>query len=609
MAVLHGDCLDVMAGMDAESASAIVTDPPYGIAFMAKTWDHGVPGVLFWAEALRVAQPGAYLLAFGGTRTWHRLAVAIEDAGWDIRDTLCWMYGSGFPKNKRCLKPAWEPIIMARKAGPGDLQIEACRIEGSDCGGHWSGEDGSDATSTPGYDGGFTKGGRPKRVAHNESRPSGIFRDGTGGSHADGVTNVGRWPANVLLDYWYEPILRLKDSLDRGTVETIRRFFNDRQMRNLSQGVRRSTESNQAEQGPVLQPHVLREGPEREDGRAETLHVRAEAPASIEGEDDAQETGQRTAPARREQSKVQGLLDVEGVSVREHLRAATGRVDNGAEDGSEGASRHSGASTDHGDEVREAAAFERGSSPHQRCEERQSPRESGSHDQLDAQAGTQGDSGRTSRFEAGERAFTVAACDVPVPWLIYFEPTGDEVRCGSAQMLDAEVGTLTSGANPTRRGSDKLRGVYADFKGQTECTPARGIDSGGPSRFFYCAKASRSEREAGLDHLPERQRDLTRNEGDAGTNNPHNRGSQLRKNHHPTVKPISLMRWLVKLVTPPGGTVLDPFMGSGTTGCAAVLEQRVFIGVEKDAEYIPIAEARIAHWATQRQPEQGGLFG
>lgn len=93
---LHlGDCRVVMAGMAEESVDSIVCDPPYGLSFMGKDWDHGVPGAHFWEEALRVAKPGAHLLAFGGSRTFHRLAVAIEDAGWEIRDTIMWIYGSG----------------------------------------------------------------------------------------------------------------------------------------------------------------------------------------------------------------------------------------------------------------------------------------------------------------------------------------------------------------------------------------------------------------------------------------------------------------------------------------------------------------------------------
>ena len=86
--LFNGDCLHVMRGMAAESFDSIVTDPPYGLSFMGKDWDRGVPGSPFWVEALRVAKPGAHLLAFGGTRMFHRLACAIEDAGWEIRDCV-----------------------------------------------------------------------------------------------------------------------------------------------------------------------------------------------------------------------------------------------------------------------------------------------------------------------------------------------------------------------------------------------------------------------------------------------------------------------------------------------------------------------------------------
>ena len=95
----HGDCIETMNAMPPESVDAIVCDPPYGLGFMGKKWD-GLPPSLEWAEACyRVLKPGGHIAAFGGTRTWHRLAVAIEDAGFEMRDSLAWLYGSGFPKS------------------------------------------------------------------------------------------------------------------------------------------------------------------------------------------------------------------------------------------------------------------------------------------------------------------------------------------------------------------------------------------------------------------------------------------------------------------------------------------------------------------------------
>lgn len=94
-----GNCIDVMATLPENSIDTIITDPPYGLTFMGRDWDRGVPGVAFWREALPVAKPGAMLLAMGGTRTFHRLVCAIEDAGWEVRDSMAWLYGSGFPKS------------------------------------------------------------------------------------------------------------------------------------------------------------------------------------------------------------------------------------------------------------------------------------------------------------------------------------------------------------------------------------------------------------------------------------------------------------------------------------------------------------------------------
>lgn len=165
----------------------------------------------------------------------------------------------------------------------------------------------------------------------------------------------------------------------------------------------------------------------------------------------------------------------------------------------------------------------------------------------------------------------------------------------AAELVDEQSGVLTSGANPTRRSSDKFRDTYGEFKGQEECVPARGQDVGGASRFFYCAKASRKERDEGLQHLTAAA--LRKDSHDLGSLHP--RDMPLVRNQHPTVKPVELMRWLVRLVAPPGGIVLDPFTGSGTTGIAAALEDRDFIGIEREPEYVAIAEARIRYWTPQ----------
>ena len=220
--VICGDCFEVMAQMPENSVDSIVTDPPYGLSFMGKDWDHGVPGVHFWTEVLRVAKPGAHMLAFGGTRTFHRLICAIEDAGWEIRDTLGWLHGQGFPKSHNAaiaitkkynpdwqqgqplsieampwqgwgtaLKPAWEPIILARKPligtvaknvleyGTGAINVDGCRIYTDDKLQH----------------------GGPLRTNSGDTRSGkalGMFQDGTQNTYEQ--NNLGRWPANILHD-------------------------------------------------------------------------------------------------------------------------------------------------------------------------------------------------------------------------------------------------------------------------------------------------------------------------------------------------------------------------------------------------------------------------
>ena len=188
--LLAGDCLEKLKELPDNCVDSIVTDPPYGLSFMGKRWDYDVPSVNVWAECLRVLKPGGHLLAFAGTRTQHRMAVRIEDAGFEIRDMIAWVYGSGFPKSHNgewggtALKPALEPITMARKPlsgtvaanwaehGTAALNIEGCRVP---------------AESMPPNTG---SGGLPRRH-DNEIRGPGVVSQ----PHEN-----GRWPANLIHD-------------------------------------------------------------------------------------------------------------------------------------------------------------------------------------------------------------------------------------------------------------------------------------------------------------------------------------------------------------------------------------------------------------------------
>lgn len=410
--ILHGNCRDVLKTLADNSVDSIVTDPPYhlttgkkggcgqasvnletpygrariGTGFMGMKWDGG--NVAFqpdtWAEAMRVLKPGGLLLAFGGTRTFHRLVCAIEDAGFEVRDMVAWLYGSGFPKGtdkakipeawrgwNTALKPAIEPVCLARKPmegtlaenlakwGTGAMWIDGCRIETDDDlnGGAYA-EQGAREVSQSLNASGMNVAGKTVGAAF--------------------VQPIGRWPANVI-----------------------------------------------------------------HDGSDEVLAAFPQAPGQI---------ADSSSSSSRKTQNVYG-------------------------------------------------AMKRGN-------------------------GREG------------------------------EPSAD---------------------------SDNKGGVGFKMK-----PGARRGDEGSAARFFYCAKADRADRNAGLDDPgPQFKKGSTLRDAERI-------GAQRVGNHHPTVKPTELMRYLCRLVTPPGGVVLDPFMGSGSTLKAAELEGFGAIGIELDAAYIEIARRRIA---------------
>lgn len=341
--LIHGDCLDVLKGMPDNSVDSIVTDPPYGLSFMGKKWDYDVPEQAIWEECFRVLKPGGHMLAFAGTRTQHRMAVRIEDAGFEIRDMIAWVYGSGFPKSMDVSK-------AIDKAAGAVREVIGSKTK---------------ARSSVG----------------NSALPT----------CGEGKTVYKTWdvtaPSSDKAKQWSGWGTALKPALEPITVA--RKPF----------------------KGTVA-ANVLAHGT--------------------------------------------GALNIDGCRI--------------------------------------------------------------------------GEGG--GRKRSGEEHYkTAPGAMSSYKW------------CASSV-----EGLGRWAANLIHDGSYE----------PTELL-------GGAERFFYCAKTSRKDRGEG--------------------------------NTHPTVKPTDLMAYLCRLVTPPGGVVLDPFMGSGSTGKAAMREGFRFIGIEMDAEYLAIAEARIAHEA------------
>lgn len=406
MELYCGNSLEITKTFADDSIDTIITDPPYGLKFMGKEWDHGVPGVEFWKEFLRVAKPGAILMAFGGTRTFHRLTVAIEDAGWEIRDCMMYLYGSGFPKSHDISKAIDKELGAEREV----IGIDKARI--------------STKNSHEGY----------KRPSHNKE-----FFDITA-PNTDQAKEWDGW-GTALKPAW-EPIIIAMKPLD-GT-------FADNAMTHGVAG----------------------------------LHIDA------------------------------------------------GRIETND----------------------------------------------------DLSGGTYGGVFSSTRDSNGNLCKAVGSGDKGrFPANLILDET-------SAEMLDEQSGISKSSG---KRTGQITQSAARSWKNASKEGIARidHNDSGGASRFFYCAKASKKERNYGLDDMEDKK---------SGTYHFRENGSldgketQPRANHHPTVKPIALLEYLCRLTeTPSGGIIFDPFMGSGTTGIAAKITGRKFIGIDINQEYVDIARKRI----------------
>ena len=498
----HGDCLEVLRGMEADSVDAVVTDPPYGLSFMGKGWDYEVPTEDVWRECLRVLKPGGHLLAFAGTRTQHRMAVRIEDAGFEIRDMIAWVYGSGFPKSMDVSK-AIDKMDAAEEQ-------------------------------------------RARRFRFTEwVRSTGIIA-----AQIDVLT--GTRMGGHYLSSASQPAIMTREHL-----EACRMFLGD-----IPEWVERECDIRSVESRNMAAREVV------------GVQTRYNEPSGIvsAGRDERTLIERKlTTPATDAARQWDGW----GTALKPALEPITvarkplvGTVAANVLRHGTGAINVDGCRVGAGDGYTENAV-------------------------------TQGiNTARTSYAPAvGRRTFEPSSSGRWPANLIH--DGSDEVVGLFPQTTPSPKGIITQGGRASS-GFDVGSGDgtrNGKFQGHG--------DSGSAARFFYCAKASKADRDEGLDAGSHRAAGVGDERPSGSSEERRGRNAvQPRANIHPTVKPTALMRYLCRLVTPPNGIVLDPFMGSGSTGKAAMLEGFRFVGIEREADYIEIARARI-----EAASREAGLFG
>jgi site-specific DNA-methyltransferase (adenine-specific) len=557
--MLHlGDCLDILDTLDANSVHAVVTDPPYNLAFMGKHWDRG--DIAFrpetWAKMLRVMRPGAYLLAFGGTRTSHRMVVAIEDAGFIVRDTLCWLYGSGFPKSHNVSK-ALDKAAGAEREVVGTQIVggNAAYIEGKTHSLYHSTEHAHSAGTTTGH----------------KSIPI----------TAPATPEAAQWDGyGTALKPAYEPIVLTQKPLDGTYAENVLRWGCGA----LNIDGARIAHGNDVDLSAVQrQQHDNNWG-----GMARSLM----------GKDVAM-----YKPAGRWPANV--LLDEQAAAALDEasgtLTSGTGAIKRQSGTGYQAAaygkeSRPAGTpNIEYGDTGGASRYFkvvkvEQGDICGQEkikgVDTSAGKRTENNADNLSIDGYG---SSITGRFRPDTISITkTATCSIMTfPILRAWTGTSigtciieseSDIRWLAAlsveSVSDANNGSLLittgDGQQVRIKATVKIVSVLPsrNEESSTENTTTPICESTASGRrFFYVAKASRAEREQGL--------------------------APRQKAIHPTVKPLALMRHLLTLVVPSGGVVLDPFAGSGSTLVAAVELGMDWIGIEREPDYHQIAAARI----------------
>jgi DNA modification methylase len=701
-----GDNIKSLQKLPDNSIDSIVTDPPYGLSFMGKKWDYDVPSVEFWKEVWRVLKPGGHILSFGGTRTYHRMVVNIEDAGFEIRDQIMWLYGSGFPKSHNIGKAVdkrggesigWfgEWLVKWRKEN-NIPQSQIAELFPSKTGGltgcvsNW--ELGNNlptneqfnkicetfnlpfksleeverefiGTKTSGIGKAFTKDGWGSgkdevEITKGQSPYEGW---GTAMKPAQEIITVAKKPEdlegtalnliyNIKKEIWKLYVYVVEQSSELNQVE-------QKEVLNTAQClVEKNTNIQDALQGLmdmsqlrlmenmnwniVLLWHTILEDLLQKMSRYTTstksnLIIDLKTLKSLEWQNilenitqaknnqtDGLNVNALTAVVLFNALNLK-LKDIQQHSVEDNVIYKEDKMDCLNEPICVARKPLSEKSV-----AENVLRWGTGGINVDGCRV-------GTTDNLNGGGYNNKGTSKKDLDEATSYATKVIETEFIQPEGRF--PANIILECLCDEVIEGEKGEVikrNKNINYSMFGKRIMGDAYSD-KGDIHTNPMcpcylmdeqSGVsdyskkkdgkpggktfggsdmkategywpkDKGGASRFFYQAKVSKQERNMGLDHFEEV--DIT--DGSTRTNEETARtfgaNRKNKTNSHPTVKPVSLMAYLCRLVTPPNGIVLDPFMGSGSTGIAAQLEGFRFCGMEMDADYFKIAEARIENY-------------
>jgi DNA modification methylase len=603
--LMLGDNIESLKKLPDNSVDSVVTDPPYGLSFMGKKWDYDVPSVEFWKEVYRVLKPGGHVLSFGGTRTYHRMVVNIEDAGFEIRDQIQWIYGSGFPKSHNIgvavdkLEGNDREIIGERKAEVFDNPI--LKKQGSMMGSP-EGRIMGDIKITKGssqYEGWGTALKPAQEIVAVAQKPENL--EGT-------ALNL---IYNIKKELWKLYVKIVESSSELNQVEQ-REVLNTAQclvekninIQDALQGLMDMSQLRLMENmnwSIVLLWHNILEDLYQKMSKYTTstklnLTIDVKTLKSLEWQSilesitqvkdnqiDGLNVNALTAVVLFNALNLK-LKDIHQHSVEDNVIYKEDKKDclnNPICVARKPLSEKSVAEN--------VLKWGTGGINVDGCRvglqdgEDTSRKLSGANDGIfnsSKVVGSVDDKWKEGRFPAN--IILECICDDSI--------SHDDPNC-PCRLLDEQSGESKSNKGVGNRKPSK--NDIIKWSNTFENGLDEGYnDKGGASRFFYQAKVSKAERNMGLDGFEDKKFDLNR----VSFGTLEERYNLKSKNNHPTVKPINLMAYLCRLITPEGGIVLDPFMGSGSTGISAQLEGFRFVGMEMDPEYFKIAEARISSY-------------